>query len=155
MSTSTPVAPVMLPPLTVKAPVTELRLRPVAGLFVDESELKVTPPLKVVFATFTAGPPVALTVFVVPPMVIEPGELANRPVPALVVMASEAKLVLVLALLVASVTPVLLAPTLASAKENDADAGALVMLMPVAAPLMLVSVPALLVTDRLPPTVSR
>src|SRR5262245_50856283 len=123
----------MLPPFAVNVPVAVSRLTPLPGLPEDETVLNVTPPLNVVDVTFTAAPPEALTVLVVPPMASVPPVLATRPAPAVVVIARDANDVVALLSLVSD-RPVPLLPMTVSPNEKVADPTALVMLMPAAAP---------------------
>src|SRR5262245_44205498 len=132
----------MLPPFIVRAPVTVSRLIPCVALPDDETVAKVAPPLRVVLLRLSAGPPVALTVLVVPAIESVPPVLATMPAPALVVMARELNAVVALPL-VPTFTPVPLEPIEASPNEKVAAPTAFVILMPAAALAMFVSVPAL------------
>src|SRR5262245_10251411 len=109
----------MLPPFIVRAPVTVSRLIPCVALPDDETVAKVAPPPRVVLTRFSAGPPVALTVLVVPAIESVPPVLATIPDPAVVATAKEAKLVIAVPL-VPRFTPVPLLPITASPKENVA-----------------------------------
>ena len=123
----------------VSVPATAFRLRPVAGLLVDERVLKLRP--RPTLPSSSEGPPVAATL--PPPVLTVPPPLATRPAPFAVVTASEEKETVSPVLLVRlTPVPALLLPTVVAAKERLAFE--LSTLMPTPAGLVMVVAPVTL-----------